>query len=70
MMLIRSVAAICFSVVAAMPAFLTVALVPRYLCAMDRADYDPFRSAVEVPQWRRQWTLWRAARRYGRMMRG
>ena len=56
--------------VAAMPAFLTVALVPRYLSAMGRADYDPFRSAVEVPQWRRQWALWRAARRYGRMMRG
>ena len=53
-----------------MPAFLPPALVPRYLAVMDRADYDPFRTAVEIPQWRRQWTLWRAARRYARTMRG
>jgi phytoene synthase len=55
---------------AAMPAFLPVALVPGYLAAMEQADYDPFRSLVEVPQWRRQWTLWRAARRYSRAMPG
>jgi len=54
----------------AMPALLPVALVPGYLAAMERKDYDPFTSVVEVPQWRRQWTLWRAARRYGRVMRG
>ena len=53
----------------AMPAFLPVALVPGYLAAVERADYDPFRSPVEVPQWRRQWALWRAARRYARAMR-
>lgn len=55
---------------AAMPAFLPTALVPGYLGVMQRADYDPFRTPVEVPQWRRQWTLWRAARRYGALMRG
>jgi phytoene synthase len=55
---------------AAMPAFLPVALVPGYLAAMERADYDPFKSLVEVPQWRRQWALWRAARRFARAMRG
>jgi phytoene synthase len=54
---------------AAMPAFLPVALVPGYLAAMERPDYDPFRSDPSVAQWRRQWTLWRAARRYARMMR-
>lgn len=54
---------------AAMPALLPVALVPSYLCAMERPGYDPFRSLVEVPQWRRQWTLWRASRRYSRAMR-
>jgi phytoene synthase len=53
-----------------MPAFLPAALVPGYLAAMERHDYDPFRTAVEVAQWRRQWTLWRAARRYGRAMTG
>jgi len=52
------------------PAFLPVALVPGYLSVMERPDYDPFKSAVEVAQWRRQWTLWRAARRYSRAMRG
>ena len=52
--------------VAAMPAFLPVALVPRYLSAMERPGYEPFRTAVEVPQWRRQWALWRAAHRWSR----
>jgi phytoene synthase len=55
---------------AAMPAFLPVALVPGYLAAMERPDYDPFRTAVDVPQWRRQWTLWRAARRYSGLTAG
>jgi phytoene synthase len=55
---------------AAMPAFLPATLTPGYLATMERPGYDPFRSAVEVPQWRRQWALWRAARRYARAMRG
>jgi phytoene synthase len=55
---------------ATMPAFLPVALVPGYLAVMESNDYDPFRTSVEVPQWRRQWTLWRAARRYAGGMRG
>ena len=53
-----------------MPAFLPVALVPGYLAAMERPGYDPFKTAVDVPQWRRQWVLWRAARRYSGAMRG
>jgi phytoene synthase len=44
------------------PAFLPAALVEPYLSRMERRDYDPFRSAVELPQWRRQLILWRAAR--------
>lgn len=56
--------------VASMPAFLPVALVPGYLSAMEQPAYDPFKTPVEVPQWRRQWTLWRAARRWSRVMRG
>jgi 15-cis-phytoene synthase len=47
------------------PAFLPVALVRLYLDRMERRDYDPFTSPVEVAQWRRQWTLWRAARHSG-----
>jgi phytoene synthase len=49
---------------AALPAILPVALVPLYLERMEGRDYDPFRTAIEVPQWRRQWALWRAARRH------
>jgi phytoene synthase len=45
-------------------AFLPLALVPLYLKQMARADYHPFETPVEAPQWRRQWTLWRAARRF------
>jgi phytoene synthase len=50
----------------AMPAFLPLELVPLYLDRMERADYDPFKTPIEVPQWRRQWRLWRAARRLSR----
>src|SRR5580704_2424618 len=46
----------------ASPAFLPVALVPTMLALMERPHYDPFK-VVELPQWRRQWTMWRAARR-------
>jgi len=55
--------------VATMPAFLPAALVPSYLSVMEQPDYDPFRSDPSVPQWRRQWVLWRAARRWSRVMR-
>jgi 15-cis-phytoene synthase len=44
------------------PAMLPVALVPAYLARLERLGGQPFRLA-DVPQWRRQWILWRAARR-------
>jgi phytoene synthase len=43
-------------------AFLPLALVRPYLDRMDRDDYEPF-AGVEISPWRRQWLLWRAARR-------
>lgn len=43
------------------PAFLPTALLPLYL-RLERAANEPFQ-LTEVPQWRRQWALWRAARR-------
>jgi phytoene synthase len=49
--------------VAVRPVFLPATLVPAYLKRMGRPDYDPFRSIVDLPQWRKQWLLWRAARR-------
>jgi 15-cis-phytoene synthase len=55
---------------AAAPAFLPVALVRGDLHRMERRGYDPFHTIVEAPQWRRQWTLWRAAQRYQRAMGG
>lgn len=45
------------------PAILPLALVGPQLAAMDRADFDPFGSNAEISQLRRQWILWRAARR-------
>ncbi len=47
---------------AIMPALLPLALVRPLLARMERRGYDPFK-IVEVPQWRRQWALWRAAKR-------
>ena len=46
---------------AARPAFLPVALIAPLLTRIVR-NSDPFQP-VELPQWRRQWVLWRAARR-------
>jgi phytoene synthase len=43
------------------PALLPAALVRATLARMDRRGYTPFKPAA-LPQWRRQWTLWRAAR--------
>ena len=41
------------------PAFRQLALVEPYLKQMERRDYDPFRTPIEVPQWRKLWRLWR-----------
>ena len=46
---------------AILAAFLPVALVRPLLKRMEQRGYDPMKP-VEVPQWRRQWVLWRAAR--------
>jgi phytoene synthase len=46
----------------AAPALLPVALVRPNLVRMERRSYRPFRPP-ELPHWRRQWILWRAARR-------
>jgi phytoene synthase len=44
-----------------MPALLPVTLVRPALDRMEGRSYEPFRPS-ELPQWRRQWLLWRAAR--------
>jgi phytoene synthase len=43
------------------PALLPAALARPTLKRMERRRYDPFKS-VALPQWRRQWIVWRAAR--------
>jgi phytoene synthase len=45
------------------PALLPVALSETYLRRMESRGYDPFKTPVEVPQWRRQWILWWSAHR-------
>lgn len=45
---------------AIMPALLPLSLVPAFVDRLDKAD--PF-APPEIPQWRRQWILWRVARR-------
>lgn len=45
------------------PAFLPTALVGQYLDLMEKPGYDPFTSVIQSAHWRRQWTLWRQARR-------
>ncbi|MCB5176993.1 phytoene/squalene synthase family protein [Microvirga lenta] len=44
---------------AALPAFRHLALVEPYLKAMERKDYDPLHSQIDLPQWRRILALWR-----------
>jgi 15-cis-phytoene synthase len=48
------------------PAFLLATLTPQLLTRLDAAAADPFRE-LEVPQWHRQWALWRAASRWPRV---
>lgn len=48
---------------ALLPAFLPAAMVETYLNRMERPGFDPLRELADVSPLRRQWTLWRAARR-------
>jgi phytoene synthase len=59
---------VCGSIPAvAIPVFLPISLVEMFLDRMERPGWDPFRDPVEIPQWRRQWCLWRAAERAARI---
>ncbi len=46
------------------PAFLPVALVGPSLDRMDRPGYDPFSGRIDLSPLKRQWLIWRAARRW------
>lgn len=41
------------------PAFLMLSLVPAYLCQMDYKTNRCLRASIDLPQWRKQWILWR-----------
>jgi phytoene synthase len=47
------------------PVLLPISLCEPYLRLMETALYDPFKTIVELPQWKKQWILWRAARNWG-----
>jgi phytoene synthase len=44
--------------------YLPVSLCELYLKQMEKRRYDPFTTPIVLPQWRRQWTLWWAARHW------
>ena len=46
-----------------LPAFLPLAPVDMDLKALRLSARDPFRQGTEPAPWRRQWAIWRAARR-------
>lgn len=41
------------------PAFAGLAVAGLYLRRMEKHGYQPFAAVPEVPQWRRQWAMWR-----------
>ena len=45
------------------PAYAPLAMIPLYLARLERTADAPFSASIEVAQWRRQWALWRWARR-------
>lgn len=51
---------------AARPAFLPLAPLRHWLLAMEDNGYDPFHPP-QVPRWRRQWHIWRAAKSLARI---
>jgi 15-cis-phytoene synthase len=42
------------------PAFLPLISVPGYLGRMEKANYFPYSSIVDILQWQRIWRMWRA----------
>jgi 15-cis-phytoene synthase len=48
---------------AILPAFLPAATVEPMLGRMDGASFDPLRQVADISPFRRQWIIWRAARR-------
>jgi phytoene synthase len=47
------------------PAFLHLVGVEPYLERMERPDYEPFQSVIDIPHWKRIWLAWKQARPAG-----
>ncbi|RFB81021.1 phytoene/squalene synthase family protein [Methylovirgula sp. 4M-Z18] len=47
-------------------AFFPIALVEPLLLRMERAGYDPYKSVIDLPQWQRQWIMWKTSRKAAR----
>lgn len=47
-------------------AYLQIGILPLYLKAFENQSSDPRQTIMEVAQWRRQWALWKTARRLTR----
>lgn len=45
------------------PAYLQTGLLPPFLKALEKYAEDPRNSIPDISQWRRQWSMWRTARR-------
>ncbi|MDZ7600748.1 MAG: phytoene/squalene synthase family protein [Hoeflea sp.] len=45
------------------PAYLPVSLVEPVLARAEKLGADSLETSLQLPQWRRQWRMWRAARR-------
>jgi phytoene synthase len=58
---VKSLRSVCTPAV--VPAFLPVALVEAFLGVMEKKGFDPLRSDAALSQLRRQWLIWRGARR-------
>ncbi len=50
------------------PAFLPLSLVEPFLLKMEKPGHDPLKMPIEISQLRRQWILWRAARKSGAVL--
>lgn len=50
---------------ASAPAFLTASTASLLLRRATNPGFDPFAEQLDLPQWRKQWILWRAASRNG-----
>jgi phytoene synthase len=45
--------------------FMPLTLCEAYIKQIEKKSYNPYETLVSLPQWRRQWILWRASHHFG-----